>query len=120
MEEIDLLELFSYFIEKIGVILITIIICLLCGLGYTLFLKEPMYKSDVNVIVVNKEKGIDHQTTFSKGSRAVGIIGLAGKIAEIDGQNGQDAGGEKADDALQKNGQRGQADGGKKLHIDLL
>lgn len=57
MEEIDLLELFSYFIEKIGVILITIIICLLCGLGYTLFLKEPMYKSDVNVIVVNKESG---------------------------------------------------------------
>ena len=57
MEEIDLLELFSYFVEKIGVILITIIICLLCGLGYTLFLKEPMYKSDVNVIVVNKENG---------------------------------------------------------------
>lgn len=57
MEEIDLLELFSYFVEKIGVILITIIICLLCGLGYTLFLKEPMYKSDVNVIVVNKESG---------------------------------------------------------------
>ena len=57
MEEIDLLELFSYFMEKIGIILITVIICLVFGLSYTLFFKDPMYKSDVNVIVVNKDSG---------------------------------------------------------------
>ena len=56
MEEIDLGELFSYFLQKIYIIIIAVLVCLICGLTYTVFLKEPLYKSDVNVIVVSKEK----------------------------------------------------------------
>lgn len=55
MEELDLSELFSYFIKKIHIIFIAVIVCLIFGLGYTLFLKEPLYNSDVKVILVNKE-----------------------------------------------------------------
>ena len=56
MEEIDLGELFSYFLQRIYIIIIAVLVCLICGLTYTVFLKEPLYKSDVNVIVVSKEK----------------------------------------------------------------
>lgn len=56
MEEIDLGELFSYFVQRIYIIIIAVLVCLICGITYTVFLKEPLYKSDVNVIVVSKEK----------------------------------------------------------------
>ena len=56
MEEIDLTELFDYFLKRALYIFITIIACLVIGLTYTIFLKEPKYKSDVNVIIVNKDK----------------------------------------------------------------
>lgn len=55
MEEIDLSELFSYFMQRIYIIFAAVIICLVGGLAYTVFLKEPLYRSDVNVIVVSKE-----------------------------------------------------------------
>ena len=54
MEEIDLGELFSYFIQRIYIIIIAVLVCLICGITYTVFLKEPLYKSDVNVILVSK------------------------------------------------------------------
>lgn len=55
MEEIDLTELFDYFLKRALYIVIAAIVCLILGLTYTLFLKEPKYKSDVNVIIVNKD-----------------------------------------------------------------
>ena len=55
MEEIDLTELFDYFLKRALYIVIAAVVCLVLGLTYTLFLKEPKYKSDVNVIIVNKE-----------------------------------------------------------------
>lgn len=55
MEEIDLTELFDYFLKRALYIVIAAVVCLILGLTYTLFLKEPKYKSDVNVIIVNKE-----------------------------------------------------------------
>ena len=56
MEEIDLGELFSYFVQRIYIIIIAVLVCLICGITYTVFLKEPLYKSDVNVFVVSNEK----------------------------------------------------------------
>ena len=54
MEEIDLAELFEYFLKRAFIIVITALVFLVGGLTYTVFLKEPLYKSDVNVIIVNK------------------------------------------------------------------
>ena len=56
MDEIDLGELISHFIERLYIVFIAIIVCLAVGLVYTVFIKKPLYKSDVNIIVVNKEK----------------------------------------------------------------
>lgn len=54
MEEIDLTELFDYFFRRAYIIIITALVFLVGGLTYTVFLKEPLYKSDVNVILVSK------------------------------------------------------------------
>ena len=54
MEEIDLTELFDYFLKRAHIIVITALVFLVGGLTYTVFLKEPLYKSDVNVILVSK------------------------------------------------------------------
>ena len=54
MEEIDLAELFDYFFRRAYIIIITALVFLVGGLTYTVFLKEPLYKSDVNVILVSK------------------------------------------------------------------
>lgn len=54
MEEIDLTELFDYFLKRAYIIVITALVFLVVGLTYTVFLKEPLYKSDVNIILVSK------------------------------------------------------------------
>jgi capsular polysaccharide biosynthesis protein len=54
MEEIDLAELFNYFLKRVFIIVITALVFLVGGLIYTVFLKEPLYKSDVNIILVSK------------------------------------------------------------------
>ena len=58
MEEINLMELLSYFLEKSKIIIITVLVCLLCGLVYTGFIKDAMYKSDVNVVLVSKNSSL--------------------------------------------------------------
>ena len=58
MEEIDLMELLSYFLEKSKIIIITVLVCLLCGLVYTGFIKDAMYKSDVSVVLVSKNSSM--------------------------------------------------------------
>ena len=55
MDEIDLGALLLHFVERLYIIFIVVVICLIGGLGYTVFLKEPLYKSDVNIIIVNKD-----------------------------------------------------------------
>ncbi len=55
MEELDIKELFKYFIKKIWVVFI--ITFLVVGLGtlYSLYIKIPMYKSTTSVILANDQ-----------------------------------------------------------------
>lgn len=58
MEEIDLMELFSFIKGKIGMIIsITALVCIL-GCIYGLFLQKPMYKSYTTVILGSNETTI--------------------------------------------------------------
>ena len=58
MEEIDLIELFSFIKGKIGMIIsITALVCIL-GCIYGLFLQKPMYKSYTTVILGSNETTI--------------------------------------------------------------
>lgn len=57
MEEINLKELFDYFIDKIKYIIIATLVCCLIGGIYTKFLTVPMYKSSTTVILGSNQDG---------------------------------------------------------------
>ena len=54
MEEVDLKELFSYFIKRGSIIIAITVLCLITGVVYTLFIKTPLYKGDTSIILVNR------------------------------------------------------------------
>ena len=53
MEEINLVEVFSYFKSKIIAMLIVIGVILIAGNVYSIFIKTPMYQSNTTVLLVN-------------------------------------------------------------------
>lgn len=55
MEEVDLKELFMYFIKKIYIIIIITFLSLIIGVVYTLFVKTPLYEGKTSIILVNKK-----------------------------------------------------------------
>ena len=57
MEEINLKELFDYFIDKLKYIIIATLVCCLIGGIYTKFLTVPMYKSSTTVILGSNQEG---------------------------------------------------------------
>lgn len=57
MEEINLKELFDYFIDKLKYIIIATLVCCLIGGIYTKFLTIPMYKSSTTVILGSNQEG---------------------------------------------------------------
>lgn len=61
MEEIDLKDLFMYFMSKMHIIAIVTAVVLMLGMAYSCFIRTPLYKGEVTVIVVNQEKGENNQ-----------------------------------------------------------
>lgn len=55
MEEINLKELWHYFLSKISIILIIVIICVLAGNVYLFCLQTPLYKSTTSLVLVSEE-----------------------------------------------------------------
>ena len=54
MEEINLIEVFSYFKSKLVAILIVVGAILVLGNVYSIFFKTPMYQSNTTVLLVNE------------------------------------------------------------------
>lgn len=63
MEEINLKELFDYFKSRIMVILIIILVALIAGSVYSIFLKTPLYRSKTTIVLVS-EDGTAGSTTY--------------------------------------------------------
>jgi len=57
MEEINLKDLFKFFMRKIPIILFVTILVLSLGITYTSFLKTPLYSGDTTLILVKSENG---------------------------------------------------------------
>lgn len=55
MEEINLKELFAYFKNRIVLILIIVLVVVLFGSVYSLFLKVPVYESMSSIVLVSDE-----------------------------------------------------------------
>lgn len=66
MEEIDLKDLFKYFIKKMPIILIVSFVFLWFGIGYTCFLKTPLYRGDTTLILVKKNDKSDQSTSLTQ------------------------------------------------------
>lgn len=54
MEEINLKELWHYFMSKIHIIIITMMLGVLIGNIYLFFIQTPMYKSTTSLVLVNE------------------------------------------------------------------
>ncbi len=52
MEEINLKDLFSYFIKKLPIIILVLVFTLIIAIGYLFIVKEPLYKGETTVILV--------------------------------------------------------------------
>lgn len=52
MEEINLKELFKYFLSKFKIIIAVVLLIIAIGSAYSYFLKTPMYKSSTTLILV--------------------------------------------------------------------
>ena len=55
MEEINLKELFDYFKERAMLALIIILVVLVIGSIYSIFLKQPLYQSEATVVLVSDD-----------------------------------------------------------------
>ena len=56
MEEIDLKEMFDYFLGKISWIIITVALAVAIGNVYTMFTRVPMYRSTTSLVLVSENK----------------------------------------------------------------
>lgn len=65
MEEINLSELLGFFAKKIWLIIIIATVALVVGLSYSIFIKKPLYNSNVSIILVNKDAGQTSSTLQS-------------------------------------------------------
>lgn len=58
MEEVNLKDLFSYFINKIGLIIITTLVVVLLGCLYALYIQKPMYQSSTTIVLVGDNENV--------------------------------------------------------------
>lgn len=66
MEEINLVEVFSYFKAKISLIIFSIIIIVMLGNIYSLGFKKPMYQSNTTVLLVNETTNNFNEVQLNK------------------------------------------------------
>ncbi len=54
MEEINLKELFNYFMSKLSILIITLLLVIILGNIYSLFIKTPLYQSTTKLVLVSE------------------------------------------------------------------
>lgn len=62
MEEINIKELWSYFISKYYILIIAVVACLIIGNVYLFAFQTPLYKSTTSLVLVNEESNKDSIT----------------------------------------------------------
>lgn len=58
MEEINLKDLWNYYLSKYYIVLIAVVVCLLLGNIYLLGIQKPMYKSTTSLVLVSDNQSI--------------------------------------------------------------
>lgn len=83
MEEIDLKDLFVFFVKKIPFIMIITLVVFCVGMCYTLFLKTPLYESNTTLILVKKQSSSDGEQSAQTQSDIVLNQKLVSTYSEI-------------------------------------
>ncbi len=87
MEEINLKDLFNYFMSKILIFIITTVLILLLGNIYSLVLKTPLYKSTTSLVLVNEsDKDSITQSDLTLNNNLVGTYTEIIKSRNVLGQ----------------------------------
>ena len=79
MEEIDLKEMFDYFLGKVSWILIAVALAIAIGNIYTLFTRVPMYKSTTSLVWVS-ENGENSSYNTSEQQLNKNLVGTYSEI----------------------------------------
>jgi capsular polysaccharide biosynthesis protein len=64
MEEINLKELFNYFMSKISILVIIVLLVIILGNVYSLFIKTPLFQSTTKLVLVSESNA---QTGITQG-----------------------------------------------------
>ena len=76
MEEINLKDLFNYFIKKYLIIAISVLAIIIGGTIYSTLIKKPMYKSNVNIVLATENTDYNqNELTFNQK-----LVGTYSKI----------------------------------------
>lgn len=87
MEEINLKDLFNYFMSKILIFIITTVLILLLGNIYSLVLKTPLYKSTTSLVLVSEsDKDSITQSDLTLNNNLVGTYTEIIKSRNVLGQ----------------------------------
>ena len=65
MEEINLKDLFGFFVKKIPIIVIVSVIVMLLGMLYNILFKKPLYYGDTTIILVEENKSYTQDGTVT-------------------------------------------------------
>lgn len=79
MEEIDLKEMFDYFVGRISWIMIAVALAVAIGNIYTLFTRVPMYKSTTSLVLVS-ENGDSSSYNTSEQQLNKNLVGTYSEI----------------------------------------
>lgn len=73
MEEINIKELFSFYLSKFRIMLIIVLVVVLAGAIYSLFFQTPMYKSTTKLVLAGTTTGVGiTQSELNINSNLVG------------------------------------------------
>lgn len=105
MEEINLKDLFGYFLKKVPFILFVTLLFLAVGIIYTMFIKMPLYKGDTTLILVKENSNYGQEsssqtqsdillnqklvTTYSELIKSKRVLNQVISILELDCSNSE-------------------------------
>ena len=80
MEEINLKDLWEYFVSKIYILIIVLMVAILASNVYILFLQTPMYKSTATLVLTRAESGESSAITQNDVNLNQKLVGTYSEI----------------------------------------
>ncbi len=83
MEEININELFNYFLSKKLIIIISLVTVFVLGNSYSLAIRKPMYKSDTLLILISEKNETYNNTDYQLNQNLLGTYSEVVKSRKV-------------------------------------